>query len=137
MERFTELLDGRYIMRHGSHNIFNNTNGYFEAGEAIDKLAEFENLEEQGMLVKLPFKIGDTIYADSGVFHILPYTVDSITINTFGISFTASSYSQPIGDCPSECLDEIEENVSEIGKLVFLTRDQAEQALKEMEGENE
>ncbi|MCH5340085.1 MAG: hypothetical protein J1E01_01330 [Acetatifactor sp.] len=100
------------------------------AWECIDKLGQLEDLEEQGLLVKLPFKIGDTIYADSGVFHILPYTVDSITIDTFGISFTASSYSQPIGDCPSECLDEIEENVSEIGKSVFLTR---EQALKEME----
>lgn len=31
-------------------------------GKAIDKLAEYEDLEEQGLLKKFPCKIGDTVY---------------------------------------------------------------------------
>ena len=30
--------------------------------EAIEKLAEYEDLEEKGLLVKLPCKVGDTVY---------------------------------------------------------------------------
>ena len=31
-------------------------------GPAIDKLAKFEDLEENGQLLVLPYKIGDTVY---------------------------------------------------------------------------
>lgn len=31
-----------------------------QIGEHIDRLAEYEDLEEKGLLVKLPFKVGDT-----------------------------------------------------------------------------
>lgn len=30
--------------------------------EAIQKLAKYENLEEQGLLLQLPCKVGDTVY---------------------------------------------------------------------------
>lgn len=30
-------------------------------GKAIEKLAEYEDLEEQGLLVRLPCKVGDTV----------------------------------------------------------------------------
>lgn len=30
--------------------------------EAIDKLAEYEDLEEQGLLIRLPCKVGDVLY---------------------------------------------------------------------------
>ena len=31
-------------------------------GKAADKLAEYEDAEEQGLLLRLPCKIGDTVY---------------------------------------------------------------------------
>ena len=31
--------------------------------DVIDKLAEYEDLEEQGLLLRLPCKVGDTVYA--------------------------------------------------------------------------
>ncbi len=31
-------------------------------GDVANKLAEYEDLEEQGLLLKLPCKVGDTIY---------------------------------------------------------------------------
>jgi hypothetical protein len=35
---------------------------YTSDAEVLEKLAEYEDLEEQGMLLKLPCKIGDTVY---------------------------------------------------------------------------
>lgn len=31
-------------------------------GRSVDKLAEYEDLEEQGLLLRLPCKIGDTVF---------------------------------------------------------------------------
>ena len=95
--------------------------------ECFKKLGEYEDLEEQNCLLKLPCAVGDTVYADSGMFGILEYTVDNIIVNKT-ITFLCSAYSEPIGDC----LDEIEPDISEFGKTVFLTPEEAEAALKEL-----
>ena len=99
--------------------------------QAYFKLKDYEDLEEQGLLLKLPCKVGDTVYAYCSEFGILPYVVDCIVINEH-ITFQCSSYSDPIGDCPSECLDEIEPDITDFGKTVFLTQSEAEEKLKEM-----
>ena len=36
----------------------------------LTKLADYEDLEEQGRLIKLPCKVGDTVYADSTMLPI-------------------------------------------------------------------
>lgn len=99
-----------------------------------EKLKEYEDLEGQGMLIKLPCKVGDVVYAYCNEFGILEYEVDSIVIDKH-ITYQCSAYSEPIGDCPSECLDEIEPDISDFGKTVFLTKSKAE--LKELRGSNE
>lgn len=99
--------------------------------EVLRKLAEYEDLEEQGKLLKLPCAVGDTVYAYCSVFGILAYAVDCIVIDK-NITFQCCSYSEPIGDCPSECLDEIDPDISDFGKTVFLTREEAEAVLKEL-----
>ncbi len=96
------------------------------------RLKHYEELEEQGLLPKLPCKVGDTVYAYCSEFGILQYTVDCIVFDD-KITYQCSSYSEPIGDCPSECLDEIEPDISDFGKIVFLTQAEAEEALKGME----
>lgn len=103
----------------------------------LKKLADYEDLEEQGRLIKLPCKVGDVVYAYCNEFGILEYEVDSIVIDKH-ITYQCSAYSEPIGDCPSECLDEIEPDISDFGKTVFLTKSEAEEKLKELRGaENE
>ena len=34
-----------------------------ELSHAVEKLAEYEDLEEQGLLLRLPCKVGDTVYS--------------------------------------------------------------------------
>lgn len=100
---------------------------------ACEKLGEYEDLEEQGRLILLRCKVGDVVYSYCDEFGILEYEVDSIVIGKH-ITYQCSAYSEPIGDCPSECLDEIEPDISDFGKTVFLTKSEAEAKLKELRG---
>lgn len=59
MKRHTFMSDGYYAIS-GEENFDDQNENY--CGAAVDKLAEYENMEEQGRLLILPCKIGDTIY---------------------------------------------------------------------------
>lgn len=127
MSRYTEKLpDGRSVIKKEYSFTTNSVYGSFIEGKAVDKLAAYEDADEQGLLLKLPCKVGDTVYSHCSEFGILPYMVDCIVMDDEHITYQCSSYSEPIGDCPSECLDEIEPDISEFGKTVFITREQAE-----------
>lgn len=80
--------------------------------------------------------MGDKVFAESDCFGILEYEVDEIIIEK-SITYRCSAYSEPIGDYSSECLDEIEPDILDFGKTVFLTRGEAEAKLKELRGNNE
>lgn len=82
--------------------------------EVLEKLAEYENLEEQGRLLKLPCAVGDTVYVlciDNSSYMISNKKVWEIVEERFEIRHF---------DC--------------IGKTVFLTRQEAEDKRVEMEG---
>ena len=103
---------------------------------AIEKLATYEDLEEQGLLVRLPCKVGDIVY-DSFFGYPEPHMVKAI------------SYGYCIGYVEPKIENEIIfycENytntmkvifsMKEFGKTIFLTREEAEKKLEEMK-ENE
>lgn len=94
-----------------------------------EKLKHYEDLEEQGRLIELPCKIGDTVYVveDWGYRKELKEReIGVITlkgINDFSKEFWEDVYGGILG------------NFSDIGKTVFLTKVEAEAALKELRGE--
>ena len=94
-----------------------------------EKLKHYEDLEEQGRLIELPCKIGDTMYVveDWGYRKELKEReIGVITlkgINDFSKEFWEDVYGGILG------------NFSDIGKTVFLTKVEAEAALKELRGE--
>lgn len=100
--------------------------------DACKKLAEYEQLEEQGLLVRLPCKIGDTVYrVNAGAKQpIIPMTVSEIHFlcykNERAVRFDA------IG---KEDMGESCYRLEDIGKIVFLTREEAEKKLEEMKNE--
>lgn len=65
MERLTKYIDG---YAHGAEgiNAQNLTGAYcrgsFEATACVERLAEYEDLEKRGKLLKLPCAVGDTVY---------------------------------------------------------------------------
>ena len=104
----------------------------------IDKLAHYEDIEEQGRLIELPCAVGDTVYLISSQYS------------------ECSKHQERFNDyncqgCEDECDSHkeyfiyVNENISaewivramglnRFGKTVFTTREEAEAKLKEMEG---
>lgn len=101
--------------------------------EVINKLAEYEDLEEKGKLPKLPCAVGDTVYEICEGF-IEPCTVEVIFLADYKDKDGNPSYMMEIHydrkDCPWVST---EVYFTDIGKTVFLTKEEAEAALKELE----
>ena len=86
----------------------------------VEQYKAYNDLEEQGRLIKLPCKVGDTIY---GLHKAMVCELDTETI---GIS------KMPSGEI-LYLIDGWELDKGDFGKTVFLTKYEAEQKLKEME----
>ena len=88
----------------------------------IKKLADYEDLEEQGLLVRLPCKIGDDLYC------IVNGEVKKLKVHSFGVP------DFEITDIEFKYVDgfKIVRFVGELGKTVFITREEAEKKLEEM-----
>lgn len=108
MERLTERernVDGTGVAKEEI------TDGLLKpfADKILTKLAVYEDLEEQGLLVRLPCKVGTEVYYILGIPNKTPCTIDKCV---FGLS-----------------------DIDKIGKSLFLTREEAEKKLEEMEND--
>ena len=74
---------------------------------AMEKLSAYEDAEEQGLLLRLPCKVGDTVYLVKNDGKIVARVADMMFIGVLW---------------------------EEFGKAVFLTRTEAEAKSAEMEG---
>lgn len=110
MERLTKRIRG---YAHGAEGVSvdrltgNYCRGEFESTACVDKLAEYEDLEEQGKLLKLPVSVGTIVYEPYQFMSEGAWEIDVHKIRL--------------------------EDLEKIGKTVFLTREEAEAALKELE----
>lgn len=93
-----------------------------------EKLAAYEDAEEQGLLLKLPCKVGDTLYSALGE-KVMKSEVLSVKYHC-----EAENHGVFIRERIIIETDDIvtEINFSDIGKTVFLAQAEAEQKLKEM-----
>ncbi len=107
MNRLTVRYTGFHVGYQNKHNtsVLCGEMSVPQIRECMDKLAEYEDLEEQGRLIKLPCKIGQSLYAYS-------YTMGYIR------EFIARDKTW------------IFENMMSFGKEIFLTREEAERALE-------
>lgn len=102
----------------------------------LEKLAEYEDLEEQGRLIKLPCKLGDKIFLDFAGFG---KDIDKFTVKDFHLDCFKNGETTLF--CDYESNDRTlsgQIDAMEFGKTVFLTKSEAEAKLKELRGgENE
>lgn len=90
--------------------------------QAMEKLLQYEDLEEQGLLLRLPYKVGEIIYWYPSA-EILPMEVASIFFNgkiKIGINYAGDN--EVLKSFSTVVLD------SDVGKTVFLTKEEAEAA---------
>lgn len=129
MERLTERIDN---VPDGESGVWVKEHDYVSAAE---KLAEYEDLEEQGRLIKLPCKVGDTVW-DNDFGRPCAYTITAFSfgeceeyicepVTTKKAVFYYANSSGSITGSFAE---------SEIGKSVFLNKSEAEAKLKELRG---
>ena len=95
-----------------------------------EKLGDYEDLEEQGRLVKLPCKVGDTVFYISEKI-ILEYEVVGFSVDKTGARLIYGEHHVDENDETYSC----NLSVDRIGKTVFLTKAEAEAKLKELRGE--
>ena len=125
-----------------------------------DKLGEYEQLEEQGLLARLPCKVGDIVHVDSTILPIEDMEcyedIDNKTPSYFQSRVVSFRFAQRnwvkiavkakwlyewIDDetGPESDYIECEKNftipLSMIGKTIFLTREEAEKKLEEIKNE--
>lgn len=92
--------------------------------QVIEKLAEYEDLKEQNLLLRLPVAVGDTVWRISTKPHnrsrfVEKTTVSRVAVDTEGMWVFCKC--NPISKCV-------------FGKTAFLTQAEAEKKLKELEG---
>lgn len=101
----------------------------------IEKLGKYEDLEEQGRLLRLPVKKGDIVWelceCDDGVFRIFPMEV-KVVIPYGELRYTSRSYSMWNIYAESD-YTKMYKSFYDIGTSVFLTKEEAEAKLKELE----
>ena len=118
----------RYAMKDGSDaeiGYFKNYDAFYSHMLMVQKLGEYEDLEEQGLLLRLPVPIGTTVYKfeplAKGTKRYIKTIITRYEVFDDSIWFT---FANGLG-----------RNIEDFGKYVFLTKEEAEQKLKEMESD--
>ena len=134
-EMCEKVCDIKYLKTTTMNNPIKEYWEHKQVAEYLRKLKEYEDLEEQGRLIKLPCKVGDTVW-DNDYGRPCSYTITAFSfgeceeyicepVTTKEAVFYYSNSSGSITGSFAE---------SEIGKSVFFNKSEAEAKLKELRG---
>lgn len=94
----------------------------------ISRLVELAEADKDGRVLILPCKVGETVYFVNAK-QILEFTVVGYAVDETGISWVDSEHVDKTGHTYERTF-----SPDRIGKTTFLSREEAEKALQEMEG---
>lgn len=117
------------IKRLETANMNNPAKEYWEhkqVAKYLRKFKDYEDLEEQGRLIKLPCKVGDTVYkVNKASKKISQHKVIKFEIDKADVTFyTMQIFFENFDFC----------FLHHFGETVFLTKSEAEAKLKELRG---
>lgn len=133
MERLTKVSAvGEHLPRKPLNLIHKSDSSESNLTEILEKLGKYEDAEEQGLLLRLPCKVGDTIYEVS--YENRKYIIREHVVN----QFVYISYREPRIEiyCERENGFLLSSITGKLDEGLFLTREEAEAKLAEMEGNN-
>ena len=121
MERFTEYHCGVAVIK--DKNLLK---------EAMAKLAAYEDAEEEGRLVVLPCKVGDTVYIIQKIYTKCLYGQEFDESSCCGCEAEECDSKKKFVVISRKVYDLVYcvEIIPKIGKTVFTTREEAEKALE-------
>lgn len=134
MARLTERNENKELLVREEERLLN-ANGIITKDEMYkimrhlaEKLAQYEDKEEQGLLLQLPCKVGNTAwYIDNDDDNYpIEIRITHIEIKENYILY----YAEEKEDCGTLAFDS-----DDFGKTIFFTQAEAEQKLKEMESD--
>lgn len=109
---------------------------------AIEKLATYEDLEEQGLLVRLPCKLGDTVWVVTSPINVFDYDkydgdAEYEVYESFlsSVSYYASGEQFRIYAKVTNSFIAAYFRECDFGESIFFTRKEAEKKLEEMKNE--
>ena len=137
MDRWTERFNSDGEKTIAIHDGSDFPDVYFEGEkeyDVMDALAEYEDSEEQGLLVRLPCKVGDIVWklclCDDGNYKIFPMIVK--TISEYG-AIRQVKKDMTIWNIYAESdYTYMYKSFADFGKTVFSTKEEAEKKLEEM-----
>lgn len=127
MERLTVKADER-LRGHGIK--YHRKSFKIDSFDVLNKLGEYEDLEEQGLLLRLPCKVGDTVYIVGDKYPAFIETIVITEDNHIMFEFVEFYRSYEI----TEVWDSGGFESEDIGKTVFLTKEEAEAKAREKVG---
>ena len=138
MDRLTEWTGLGAIALKYQENFDMSEETFAEYQKVLDKLAHYEDLEEAARLVELPCALGDTIYdlckCDDGEYRIFLMVV--VDINAYGALRRVKDREPSVYNIYAESdYTYMFASFYDIGRTIFMTREEAEAALKERESE--
>lgn len=123
MERLTEKQNDKLFLVKQDNGEFIPCYWDEDNFRAIEKLNAYENLEEQGLFVRLPCKLGDVLYCiDNGI-------VETLIVNSFRI-YNLNRVEIDFENASDFTLCTF---AGELDEGYFLAREEAEKKLEEME----
>lgn len=124
MERLTVKWADKVYDTFDPVDVVDNEYSKANYNKILTKLGEYEDLEEQGLLLRLPYPLGtEYIYfVDIKDRKVYKLDAEKIEVNMM-----------PISKKILYTIDYFEILFEDFGKIVFLTREEAEAKLKEME----
>lgn len=136
MERLTKTYSD---WSHGAaDNLPCGENSYQYKELLLETLGKYEDLDEQGLLLRLPCKVGDKLYyTDSYYNAVVPVRLNEVITQFVGINNYAYQYNCCSFDGCGDTYEEYEFDNNDFGKTVFLTESEAEAKLKEMESSHD
>ena len=100
-------------------------------GMTLMRLRELAVADQEGRVVVLPCKVGDTVYFVNAK-QILEFAVVGYAVDETGISWVYSEHVDKTGHTNERTF-----SPDRFGKNTFFTREEAEKALAEMEGKKD
>lgn len=92
-----------------------------------------ERYKDNSLIVELPCKVGDTVFAFCDFYGVvLPYFIETLDISYYTKNENCYQYEANSTNAEqNDLIDSIDFLLEDIGKTVFLSREEAEKALKE------
>ena len=106
-----------------------------QVAEYLRKLKDYEDAEEQGRLVKLPCKVGDTVWQIMVVGvqgKNIKYGIFKAVVTTISVDYQMNFLISTITEDEERYRNEVTSTA--IGETMFFTKSEAEAKLKELRG---